>query len=130
MTLNNLKFEFSTRCRVETYVYWLYFDYMAQFDPNLTILTCCSSCLVLPRSTRTNPLTNYSTNVLLISLINLPAFFHMTTFGFPYFCILFLFIKKYQFLIFDNSDRNRLPFIPKSTSCFLSTVKTQTGNVR
>ena len=37
--LKNLKFEFLTKFRHETYVYWIYFDYLAKFDPDLTILT-------------------------------------------------------------------------------------------
>ena len=37
--LKNLEFEFLTKFRYETYVYWIYFDYLAIFDPNLTVLT-------------------------------------------------------------------------------------------
>ena len=37
LTSNNLEFEFSTKFRVKTYVFWIYFDYLARFDPNLTV---------------------------------------------------------------------------------------------
>ena len=39
LTSNNLKFEFPAKFRVETCVYRIYFDLLAQFDPYLMILT-------------------------------------------------------------------------------------------